>query len=87
MQGGPRDGQQLGIGSGIAAYVSDFQMNYAQWVPEIRLYHCETVPELYPYHPLVNDFTTSAVPVLSVPYGYADGMDPIFAFFVEKLGR
>ena len=43
------------------------------------------MPDLFPYSGLINDFTTSATPVLAVPYGYADGMEPIFAFFAEQL--
>jgi len=73
------------IDPGISAYVSDFSVDYAEWVPVIGVYHCETIPELYPYNLLINAFSTSAAPVLSVDYGYDGEMDFIFAFFEEHL--
>jgi hypothetical protein len=73
------------VDPGIAAYVSDYTVDYAEWVPVLGIYHCETVPELYPYNLLINDFATSSTPILSVPYGYTNGMDEIFSFFDEYL--
>ena len=45
----------------------------------------EALPALFPYHVLINDFDTASVPVLQVPYEYADGFDPIFDFFDQYL--
>jgi hypothetical protein len=73
------------LGLGFAAYVSDYRVDYAEWVPEMQGFHCETVPDLYPWAALVNDLSTNAIPTLTVPYKYTDGMAPIFAFFAEHL--
>ncbi|HEY3355357.1 MAG TPA: hypothetical protein VGQ83_19060 [Polyangia bacterium] len=69
---------------GVPAFVSD---NTVDWFQSsvTELYHCETAPGLYPFHLLVNDFTTSTVPVKSVPYGYTNGMDEIFTFMDQHL--
>jgi len=67
------------------AYVSDYQVEYIEWTRPYPFYHCETVPDLYPYSALINDPTTSEVPILKVPYKYTDGMDDIFAFFACHL--
>ena len=72
------------ISDAARAYVSDHQVDYHALDPGKPL-HCESVPDLYPWSALVNDFSTAAVPVLGVPYGYTDGMDAIFAFFDERL--
>ncbi|HPM77046.1 MAG TPA: hypothetical protein PK961_08145 [bacterium] len=69
----------------IGAYVSDLDSDYAEWWPELDFIHCETIPELYPYHEHVNDYSTSATPILSVPYGYENGMAEIFSFFEQTL--
>ncbi|MBM4397796.1 MAG: hypothetical protein FJ087_19175 [Deltaproteobacteria bacterium] len=74
------------LGAGFAAYVSDFAVDYAEWLAALAIVHCETVPDLYPHAALINDFATSGRPVLSVPYGYTDGMEPIFSFLGEHLG-
>ena len=73
------------LGAGFAAYVSDYHVEYAEWVADFEVIHCETVPALYPYAALINDFATSATPVLTVPYGYTDGVEPIFGFFDQHL--
>jgi hypothetical protein len=73
------------LGAGFAAYVSDHQVDYAEWVPSIEVYHCETVPALYPYSALINDFSTSLTPVKTVPYKYTNGMDEIFDFLDTRL--
>jgi len=72
---------------GFAAYVSDFSVDYAEWVPFFNVYHCETVPELYPYNLLITDFGTCSVPIRSVPYGYTNGMEEIFDFFDRHFGE
>jgi hypothetical protein len=69
----------------FAAYVSDLQIDYCEWGTLWEPWHCETVPALYPYHLLINDFSTAAVPVKTVPYGYTNGMEEIFDFFDEWL--
>lgn len=70
----------------IRAYVSDHQVDYAEWFTElasagIYFYHCETVPQIYPYHVQITDFSTSLTKVLPVSYGYPNGMAEIFDFF------
>jgi hypothetical protein len=45
----------------------------------------EAVPTLHPFHDLINDFSTAAVPVLQVPYGYVGAWTSIYAFFEEHL--
>ncbi|MBM4372196.1 MAG: hypothetical protein FJ098_11110, partial [Deltaproteobacteria bacterium] len=69
------------LDTGLRAYVSDHSVDWAEWVPEFQVIHCETVPDLYPYSALLDDFSTAAVPVLRVPYKYANGMDEVFGFF------
>ena len=73
------------IDTSFLGYVSD---NVVDWFRSslFELYHCETAPALYPYHDLIDDFSTSSVPVLAVPYGYTDGLDPIFAFCEARRG-
>jgi len=71
----------------FAAYVSDLQIDYCEWGAYFEPYHCETIPRLFPYHLLISDFTTSSVPVKTVPYGYTDGMREIFDFFDTWLKR
>lgn len=73
------------VDPGLRAYVSDWSVDYAEWIPLLRLYHCETVPALYPYAALINDLSTSPVPALRVPYKYTCGMQPIFGFFDQHL--
>lgn len=70
----------------IGAYVSDHQVDWYK-SGENEPYHCETAPDLFPYHELINDFSTSPTPVLQVPYGYLLGMNPIWSFFGDRLGR
>lgn len=73
------------LATGFRAYVSDLTIDYSEWGTILEQWHCETVPALFPYHLLVNDFGTSSVPVLEVPYGYTNGMDEIFRFFDSLL--
>ena len=68
----------------VRAFVSDCQVDWYK-SSDFELYHCETAPALFPYHELINAFTTAAVPVKAVPYGYTNGMDEIFAFFDQHL--
>jgi hypothetical protein len=75
------------VDPGIAAYVSDYAVDYCEWGTPWEPYHCETAPEVFPYHRLVSDFTTSATPVLDVPYGYDGAVDEVFRFFETHLGR
>jgi hypothetical protein len=70
----------------LAAYVSDYQIDYAEWLAPYPFYHCETVPALYPLNGLINDFSTCPAPVLTVPYKYTDSMERIFEFFGCRLG-
>src|SRR5436190_1698611 len=58
-------------------------------------YHCESVPGLFPLHRLLDDVSTSSVPVKSVPYGFGRskllGIDELeigslVAFFDQHLG-
>lgn len=71
----------------FAGYVSDHQVDYAEWVAGLNVYHCETVPSLFPYSEQINDPTDSPVPTLKVPYKYTDGMSDIFAFFDARTGQ
>ena len=73
------------VDPGIAAYVSDYNVDYCEWGTPWEPYHCETAPDVYPYYPLIRDFSTCATPVLQVPYRYTNGMGEIFAFFDEWL--
>jgi hypothetical protein len=72
------------IEPGFRAFVSDNQVDWYRSDP-FESYHCETAPLIYPLHALVNDFSTSAVPVKQVPYGYANGMQEIWDFFGTNL--
>lgn len=78
---------------GLAAYVPDHSVDYRHllWVER---YHCETVPGLAPLQRQINDFSTSRVPVLRVPYGHgrrkwfgrgAREVDEILDFFAAQF--
>ena len=68
-----------------AGYVSDATGAYHN-IGEGGLLVDETAPSVFPLQYLVNDFGTSEVPVLQVPYQYTDGPEPIFDFFDATLG-
>ncbi|MCZ7586903.1 MAG: dienelactone hydrolase family protein [Deltaproteobacteria bacterium] len=72
------------VDGGFKAYVSDNIGAYfnwidgpdgEDWIPD------ETTPALYPIHPSINDLSDARTPTLSVPYGYADEVGEILAFF------
>ena len=69
----------------VAAYVSDLQKVYSEWGTLFEPFHCETIPQIYPYNLLINDFSTAPMPVKTVPYAYANGMQEIFDFFDRQL--
>ena len=69
----------------FTAFVSDHNVDYSEWGNLWDMYHCETIPRIYPYHLLINDFSTSPIPIKAVPYGYANGMGEIFDFFDAHL--
>ncbi|MCC6158791.1 MAG: hypothetical protein IT350_12130 [Deltaproteobacteria bacterium] len=82
--GGSANGNvTIRIEPGFAAYVSD-HMHTWNGNPSDP-YYDGVVPALYPYHGLINDFSTSSVPVLRVPYGFPDGPAGIVEFFDEHL--
>jgi len=65
------------------AFVSDYLGTYYNFFDGVAI--DETTPDLYPYHLLINDFSTSSIPILKVPYGYSNGMDEIFEFFIDQI--
>ena len=67
------------------AYVSDCESDYLGGHEDHML--DDFCPELWPYHKLINSFKGALVPVLQVPYGYANGMDEIFEFFDGHLKK
>jgi len=73
------------------AGITDYTSNYGSYNSSINGLFDDSTPKLYPYYRLINDFTTSLVPVLQVPYGYKDHdtgesyMPQIFAFFDYHL--
>ncbi|MCL4234241.1 MAG: acetylxylan esterase [Deltaproteobacteria bacterium] len=67
----------------FAAYVSDHTHTWSANPDDP--YYDGVVPALYPYHALINDFSTSSVPVLRVPYEFTDGPTGILQFFDEHL--
>jgi len=77
----------LRVDRGLQAYVSDHHVDWAEWEPTFRIVHCETVPHLYPYSEQINDFSTSVTPVLSVDYGYPNGVGELFDFFDQELSN
>jgi hypothetical protein len=77
----------------LRAYASDHHVDYRTKEPW-ELDHCEIVPGLAPLAPQINDFSTAAIPVLRVRYGYGRrkwfGLERresrrILDFFVENL--
>lgn len=71
------------IEPGFAAYVSDHTHTWSA-NPRDPCYD-GVVPALYPYHALINDFSTSSVPVLRVPYEFPNGPTGIVEFFDAHL--
>jgi hypothetical protein len=79
----------------IKAYVSDLTIDYSMLnIPEP--YHCETIPNVHHYHQLINDFTTAARPVRTVPYEYKtklpngttiSAIPEIISFFKTTLSK
>jgi hypothetical protein len=67
------------------AYISDNVNSYFNWVGGAL--QDETDPDLYPWSNVVNDFSTSTVPVLEVPYGFVDEYQDIADFFELHLGN
>ncbi len=65
-------------------YVSDLRGSYHNIGGEGFLVD-ETAPSVFSLRYPVNDFSTSRVPVLSVPYQYENGPDEIFDFFDQVL--
>jgi hypothetical protein len=70
----------------FAAYVSDltsthFNVSKEGWLLD------ETSPELASLRDLVNEFSTSQVPVLSEEYEFPNGMDGVFRFLERKMNR
>lgn len=70
---------------GFKACVTDRQTDYAQWAAAFSIVNSESIPDLYPYSALVNDFTTSAAPVLVTLDKYPEGMEPIYQFFDSSM--
>ncbi len=79
---------------GFAAYVTDASDHYYAYF-SFPLFADVMSPRTWPYNELINDLTTSAVPILQVGYGYGtlnedDPCQPnelplIFDFFDEQL--
>ncbi|MDP8222941.1 MAG: hypothetical protein P9L99_06240 [Candidatus Lernaella stagnicola] len=72
------------VASGFQAYVSDFTCTYGDIDGGGNL-ASSFVPTIFPYHELVNDFETAALPVFVGPYGYEGLEEDILAFFTEHL--
>ncbi len=45
----------------------------------------ESAPNIWPYHELINEISTSSIPIMAVPYGYEDKEEEIFQFFNSNL--
>jgi len=69
----------------IRACVTDFTAKYCEIEPGTGYLIDETVPDLYPYHQLINDFSTSPIPVLMENYEYVSGIEKTLAFFALHL--
>jgi hypothetical protein len=67
----------------FAAYVSDNTTEY--WQPYRSHINDAIVPSLRPYSRAINDLSTSQIPVLRTPYGYAGQWDKIIDFFDRRL--
>ncbi len=67
------------------AYVSDNLNSYFNWVDSAL--QDETDPAIYPWSQIINDFSTSSVPVLEVPYAFENEYQDIADFFDLHLGN
>jgi len=67
------------------AYVSDNLNSYFNWVDGAL--QDETDPDIYPWSQVINDFSTSSVPVLEVPYSFENEYQDIADFFDLHLGN
>jgi hypothetical protein len=73
------------IDSEWEAYVADLTGDYLNWDEQRGTVMDETAPRAHPYESYVNDFTTSPVPMVMLPYEYGDGSKMV-AFLKEHLG-
>ncbi len=74
------------ITNAFSAYISDNLSGYiSPYDVEEPGMQEDLVPAVYPYTELINDFSTSEVPVLTQPYGYPDGTLESVAFLNELL--
>ena len=67
------------------SYVSDLTGDYLNWDREARTALDETAPRIHPLHTHVNDFETSEVPILTLPYGFGKTSDELLSFFGKHL--
>jgi hypothetical protein len=80
------------VAEGLSAWVSDLTSSYYVEGPEGGVTD-ETSPGLYALHPLINDFTSAAMPVLEVGYNFEvhdedppiDQWPEVRAFLDEQL--
>lgn len=52
--------------------------------PDPSIIMDSTIPQIWPYGPLINDFSTSPVPILNIPYGDFRE-EEVFPFFDQHL--
>ncbi len=74
------------IDSDWGAYVADLTGDYLNWDAKQGTVMDETAPRAHPYESYVNDFTTSPVPMVMLPYEYGDGSGMV-KFLKERLGE
>jgi len=68
-----------------SAYVADLTGDYLNWDADRGTVMDETVPRAHPYFSYVNNFDTSPVPMVMLPYEYGDGSKMV-KFLSGKLG-
>jgi len=74
------------IDSEWVAYVADLTGDYLNWDAQRGTVMDETAPRAHPFESYVNDFTTSPVPMVMLPYEYGDG-SAMVEFLKKHLGE
>jgi len=68
----------------IKAQATDYFVN---WLPYKAKIHCEVIPALSYYQKAINSYQSLSIPVLSLPYSFANRQQTIISFFETHLKK
>jgi len=75
------------VDNGFAAFAGDLTSTYGVPGAEPGAISDETAPALYPWHPWLEEPSTSTTPILQEEYGFPDGVQRPVEFLVARLTR